>query len=316
MTRVLVTGANGFVGTALCERLKTDGVAAIGAVRSSGNPTSCEPCVVGDLDGHTNWRVALTGISHVVHLAARVHVTDRHVSHSLSWFREVNVAGTVNLARQAVDAGVRRFLFVSSIKVNGEHTPVGPFRPDDPPCPKDAYAQSKHEAEQALLEIGRRTGLEIVIVRPPLVYGPGVKGNFLTLLRAVQREWPLPLASCRNRRSLIGLTNFIDLLKTCLTHPAATGEIFLASDGEDLSTPELLHRVAHALGLKPRLFRFPPSLLQLASRLIGRSSVYDRLCGSLHVDASKVRSRLVWSPPSTVGEELRRTALWYRSLQR
>jgi nucleoside-diphosphate-sugar epimerase len=230
----------------------------------------------------------------------------------LAEFRRVNAAGTRRLAESAAQAGVRRFVYVSSIKVNGERTGNRPFTEADPPGPEDAYAQSKYEAEMALREIAARTGMEVVIVRPPLVYGPGVKGNFRTLLRVVRMGLPLPLASCDNRRSLVGLSNLADLLALCVTHPAAAGETFLAADGEDLSTPELLRRTGRALGRPARLFPVPPALLRAGARMFGRAGAGERLCGSLQVDISRARRILGWNPPSTVDEELARTAQWYQ----
>lgn len=259
----------------------------------------------------TDWSVALAGVTEVIHLAARVHVMRESAVDPYAEFYRTNVAGTERLARQAAEAGVRRLVYVSSIKVNGERTAGQPFRPEDKPQPEDAYAQSKLEAELVLKDISRNTGIEVVVVRPPLVYGPGVKGNFLSLLRVVQRGLPLPLASCDNRRSLVGLSNLVDLLTICTTHPAAAGQVFLAADGEDLSTPELLRRVARALGRNARLLPFPPVLLRLAARIAGRTGVYERLCGSLQVDTGKTHELLGWTPPHSVDEELARTARWF-----
>lgn len=309
---ILVTGANGFVGRELCRQLGQVGVHARASLRTPADSASgVETVVTGDLSAHTDWTHALTGVDAVVHLAARVHVMHEGRHDPLAAFRRVNVDGTRQLAQQAVKAGVQRFVYASSIKVNGESTTGTPFRADDAPQPGDAYAQSKLEAELALQEIARGTGMEIVIVRPPLVYGPGVKGNFLSMMRVLQRGVPLPLASCANRRSFVGLTNLVDLLVQCVLHPAAANETFLAADGEDLSTPELLRRLARALGRKARLLPFPPTMLRVAASIAGRPGFYERLCGSLLVDASKTRELLGWRPPSTVDEELARTAHWF-----
>lgn len=320
MTRVLVTGANGFVGTALCERLVEQGMEARAAIRKA-NPAknhslTVQTVEVGDIHADTDWSAALAGVTHVVHLAARVHVMREKSRDPLADFRAVNTAATVNLARQAVAAGVRRFVYVSTIKVNGERTSGRPFRAEDNPQPEDAYAQSKLEAELALKNISQHSGLDVVIVRPPLVYGPGVKGNFLSMLRVLRRGWPLPLASCSNRRSLVGLTNLVSLLEKCVTHPAAAGQVFLAADGEDLSTPELLRQVAHALGRKAWLLPFPPAMLRLATRITGREGIYERLCSSLQIDTGKTHELLGWTAPLSVDEELARTASWYLALNR
>ena len=320
ITRVLVTGANGFVGTALCERLVKQGIEVRAAVRTGSTASSCSPGVqtveVGDIHDGTDWMVALTGVTHVVHLAARVHVMREVARDPLADFRAVNTAGSENLARQAAASGVQRFVYVSTIKVNGERTSNRVFRADDNPQPQDAYAQSKLEAERVLSQIGQRTGMETVIVRPPLVYGPGVKGNFLSMLRVLRQGWPLPLASCRNRRSLVGLTNLVSLLEKCVQHPAAAGQVFLVADGEDLSTPELLRKVAQALNKQARLLPCSPALLRLAASVAGRPGIYERLCGSLQIDAGKTRELLGWTPPSSVDAELVRTASWFLELNR
>lgn len=317
-SRILVTGPTGFIGQRLCESLTGCGFGVRAAVRRSGDGAAvrlpgAQPDVaaVGDIHETTDWSWALAGITEVVHLAGRAHVMRERLGDPLVVYRRVNVAGTLRLAEAAVAAGVRRFVFVSSIKVNGEATLERPFRETDLPAPLDAYGISKHEAEEALKRIGREAGMEIVVVRPALVYGPGVKGNFLSLLRWMRRGLPLPLARCDNRRSFVGLTNLVDLLIQCVLHPAAANETFLAADGEDLSTPELLRRLARALGRKAWLLPFPPAMLRIAAGIAGRPGLYERLCGSLQVDASKARELLGWRPPSTVDEELARTANWF-----
>jgi nucleoside-diphosphate-sugar epimerase len=233
----------------------------------------------------------------------------------LEEFRSTNVTATERLARQAAQAGVRRFVYVSTIKVNGEHTLGEPFRETDPAKPEDAYAVSKWEAEQVLARVSAETGLEVVIVRPPLVYGPGVKGNFLSLLRLVRAGVPLPLASVNNCRSFISLDNLVDLVVTCLEHRRAAGEVFLAADGGDLSTPELIRRIARSMDKGDRLFPFPPALLDLGSRVIGKRGVCERLCGSLTVDATKARRELGWRPVSSVDESIDKMTRWFMESQ-
>ena len=314
----LVTGADGFVGRGLVDLLVRQGVRVRAAVWepvaaiASADGSTVPACVVGSIGDSTDWSAALTGIDTIVHLAARVHVMREQAVDPLAAFREVNVRGTERLAAEAARAGARRLVFVSSVKVNGEATTGQPFREEDAAEPSDAYAMSKWEAEQSLRRISQATGMDVVIVRPPLVYGPGVKANFLGLLRWVERGVPLPLAGIQNRRSLVGLHNLASLLARCLTHPCAAGELFLASDGEDLSTPELLRRVAGVMGNRPRLFAVPAAVLRVASRMAGAAEVYERLCGSLEVDSAKARRVLGWEPVSSVDDELRRTVDWYR----
>lgn len=310
--RILVTGSTGFVGRRLCSALREQGLDVREAVRRSPAVNAgLDVVAVGAIDGQTDWRRAVEETGSVIHLAGRAHVMREDEADPLAVYRRVNVAGTVRLARQAAAAGVRRFVFVSSVKVNGEATTGRPFTEADVPAPLDAYGVSKHEAEEELKDIGRESGMEIVVVRPTLVYGPDVKGNFLSLLHWLRRGLPLPLARCDNRRSFTGLTNLVDLLIQCVLHPAAANETFLAADGEDLSTPELLRRMARALGRKARLLPFPPAMLRVAAGVVGRPGVYERLCGSLRVDASKARELLGWRPPLTVDEELARTARWF-----
>ncbi|MBD3619177.1 MAG: SDR family oxidoreductase [Chromatiales bacterium] len=308
---VLITGGTGFVGRALSSRILLDGkwnprVAT--RIGSMGVTRDIATVLVPGLTPDSDWRGALSGVSVVVHAAARVHIMKEEAPDPLGQFRFTNVHGTLNLARQAAEAGVRRFVFISSIKVNGEQTESGrPFHADDPPTPEDAYGLSKWEAEQGLLELARETGMEVVIIRPPLVYGPGVKGNFATLLRWVAKGVPLPLGAVRqNRRSLVGLDNLMDLIVTCLDHPAAANQVFLASDGEDLSTTELLERIGRAMGKPTRLLPVPVWALQAGAILLGKRDVARRLLGSLQVDISKTRDLLGWEPPVSVDEGLRR----------
>lgn len=308
--KVLVTGASGFVGRSLCDTLAHAAYELAPAVRA--------PCglpgeyVVGNIGAETDWRGALQGVHAVVHLAARVHVMHDSVVDPLAVFRSINTAGTLNLAHQCAAAGVQRFVFVSSVKVNGEER-AAPYTEADTPAPEDAYALSKREAEQGLWKIAAETGLEVVILRPPLVYGPGVGTNFLALLRTVVRGVPLPLGAINNQRSLIYVGNLVDAIVRCIEHPAAAGQTFLVSDGEAVSTPELVRRMATALGRHARLVALPVPLLRLAVTLAKKPALVTRLVGSLAIDSSKIRRELDWSPPFTLDEGLRETAAWYVS---
>jgi UDP-glucose 4-epimerase len=285
----------------------------LAAVRSSCQLTpGVELATVGAIDGETNWVDALRGVDAVVHLAARVHIMRGKAAASLSEFRRINVGATLNLARQAAKAGVSRFIYLSSIKVNGEQTlPGQPFTEEDAPLPLDPYSISKYEAEEGLRTLARQTGLEVVIIRPPLVYGPGVKANFLNMLRWLHTGVPLPFGSINNLRSLVALDNLIDLVITCLAHPAAANQIFLAADGEDLSTTELMRRMAHALDGPSRLVPMPASLLEAGAALLGRRDMARRLCRSLQADTSKARTLLGWNPPISVDKGLDRVAQWF-----
>ena len=262
------------------------------------------------LQANADFGATLAGTSTVLHAAARVHVIEESATDPLSEFRRVNVGGTLNLARQAASCGVRRFIFVSSVKVNGESTEAGHlFTAQQSPAPLDPYGISKMEAEDGLRRLAQETGMEVVIVRPPLVYGPGVKANFAALMRAVQRGLPLPLgAVTHNRRSLVALDNLVDLLITCIDHPAAANQTFLVSDGEDLSTTDLLRRMARAMNAPARLLPVPPALLKLGAELIGKGDIAQRLLGSLQVDITHTRETLGWTPPISVDEGLRRGA--------
>lgn len=305
-TSVLVTGAGGFVGSKVVARLRRDEVTVRSSVRryEAGIPAATQ--VVADLasDNLIDWSAALTGIDVIVHCAARVHVVREAASNPLEMFRRVNVEGTVSLAAQAAMAGVKRLVYVSSIGVNGAETRGRAFQADDAPAPHSPYAQSKWEAEIALRDISARTGLESVIVRPPLVYGPDAPGNFGTLMRAVHRGVPLPLGAVDNRRSFVALENLVDLLVRCIEHPAAAGQTFLVSDAEDLSTPDLLRRLAKAMGKTAHLLPVPVILLSGVARLLGRSSAMQSLCASLQADISKTRQVLGWSPVINVDEAL------------
>lgn len=304
--QVMVTGAGGFVGSRLCEALAAQRRPFVPVTR---HDLPGSEVAVGEIGPATDWSQALAGCRVVVHLAARVHVTRHSAAGALADYRRVNVEGTLNLARQAAAAGVARFVFISSIKVNGESTDGrGPFSPDDPAAPGDAYAVSKLRAEQGLMALARETGMEVVIIRPPLVHGPGVKGNFASMLRWVRSGLPLPLGAVENnRRSLLALDNLVDLIVTCLDHPAAGNDVFLAADDEDLSTASLLQRIADSMEAPVRLVNIPPSLLELVAAMTGKRGVAQRLCGSLQIDVSRTRERLGWVPRVSVDEGLRRT---------
>ncbi|MFC5520579.1 UDP-glucose 4-epimerase family protein [Polaromonas jejuensis] len=311
---ILVTGASGFVGGAAVDLFVKRGRLVRVATRRAGVSTAANAAMVtvGDLSAQTDWSAALAGVEAVVHAAARVHVMQDVAVDPLAEFRRINVQGTLNLARQAAAAGVRRFVFISSIKVNGEATTLGlPFFADDIPAPLDPYGVSKMEAEQGLREIAAETGMEVVIIRPPLVYGPGVKANFQAMMRWLARGVPLPLGAIKNRRSLVALDNLVDLIVTCVDHQAAVNQTFLVSDGEDLSTTQLLQRMGQALGRPARLAPVPPALLKLGAVLVGKPAVAQRLCGSLQVDISKTRQLLGWTPPLSVDEGLKKAAEGY-----
>lgn len=313
----LVTGASGLVGNAMVELLVRNNVDVRVAIRAQSKfrPEKYSNAVpaytIKDVGPETDWSAALDGAQSVIHLAARAHIMNETASDPLTEFRRINTSGTTRLALMAAQAGVRRFVYVSTIKVNGESTTDAPFQEDDAPRPSDPYAISKWEAELALRGISAETGMQIVVVRPPLVYGPGVGGNFLTMLKWMDYGIPLPLAAVDNLRSLVGIDNLVNMLMSCLTQPHASGELFLVSDGEDLSTPELLRRTALFLGKSSRLFPFPVRLMRSMARLFAKDRLCERLCGSLAVDSSKARRVLGWKPVSSVDDELRRTIEWY-----
>lgn len=306
---ILITGVTGFVGRSLSAKLSAEGYILRAAVRSATAIEDVEVVLLGEMDGITDWTVALKDIEIIIHLAARVHIMDDNVADPLAEFRKVNVESTLNLAKQAAEAGVKRFIFMSSIKVNGESSAKGqPLTEDDLPNPQDAYAISKHEAEQGLLEIAEATGMEVVIIRPPLVYGPNVKANFASMLRVVKRGIPLPLGSINNQRSLVYVENLVSFISHTIKHPFAANQIFLVSDGHDLSTTELLKESALALGVKSRLFPMPQKLLELTANVFGKRAVVQRLCGNLQVDITKARTVLGWTPPLSVTLGLKETA--------
>ena len=312
---VLVNGASGFVGQMLCAELLRQGWEVKAALRAPHQlPSGIKSVTVGQIDGGTDWTEALAGVDIVIHLAARVHVMKESATDPLAEFLQINLHGTVNLAQQAAQAGVKRLVYVSSVKVNGERTAdLLSFTESDQPHPQDPYGTSKWQAEQALQRIAQKTGLEIVIVRPPLVYGPGVKGNFLRLLTAIDRGIPLPLASANNLRSLVYVGNLVDALIACATQPAAAGQTYLVSDGEDISTAKLVEKIAAALGRHNRSFYFPPALLRVGATLLGRAEQADRLFDSLRISDKKIRDDLAWSPPYTLEQGIYETAEWYRA---
>jgi nucleoside-diphosphate-sugar epimerase len=305
----------GFVGRACVPSLQRAGWPVRCALRAA-TPLVTSVAgrrAVGEIGPHTDWSSALKGIDAVVHLAARAHVMREATIDPLAAFRTVNVEGTRNLARQAAAAGVRRFVFLSSVKVNGENTAGRAFTESDPPHPEDPYGASKREAEDALRAIAAKTGLEVVILRPPLVYGPAVKANFLRMLRWVDRGVPLPLASVNNRRSLVYVGNLADVIVQCLEHTAAAGETFLVDDGEPVSTSRLLREIGQALDRPARLFPFPPELLRAGAACVGRGSDAARVLDDLVVDSQRIRTVLGWQPPFSRKDGLAATAAWFRA---
>ena len=311
---VLITGAKGFVGQALCAALSAGGKRIRCVVREPDprhDVPGTEFLAVGPIDGRTDWAPAIRDINTVIHLAARTHRVHEAGNDLLSLYREVNTEGTRRLAEMAAKAGVKRFVFLSSVKVSGERTSDRPFTENDMPQPEDAYGISKWEAEQALLNVAHATGMEAMILRPPLVYGPGVKGNFLRLMRLVAHGAPLPLASVANRRSLLYIDNLVDAIIACLNSTAAPGNTYLVSDGEDASTPDLIRLLAETLGVPARLFPFPVALLKLGAAMLGKRREIARLTDSLQIDNSKIRNALGWRPRVSLAEGLSETARWY-----
>jgi nucleoside-diphosphate-sugar epimerase len=315
--RILVTGASGFVGRVLCPALAEQGLQVRRALRSTvaneHHAPGIENSVIGNIGPDTDWTQPLSGVSVVVHLSARTHVMHESAADPLAEYRRENVAATTALAQAAVHAGVRRLVFVSSIKVNGECTFAQPYTEADVARPEDAYGITKWEAEQSLAAIARDSGLEIVILRPPLVYGPSVKGNFLRLMRWVEKGLPLPLASIDNRRSLIYVGNLADAIIACIKAPAASGKTYLLSDGQDVSTAGLVRSIAAAMHVSPRLFRCPIPLLKLGTSALGKRAEFQRLTGSLQIDSSKIQRDLGWAPRYTLTQGLSDTVQWYYS---
>ena len=313
MARVLVTGATGFVGRHLCEALTIAGHIVRAAVRAEPRIPLRVPdeILVRDIGGSTDWSAALGGVDVVVHLAGRVH-EPRAPAAAANLYDEANSIATRRLAEAALRQGeIRRFVYVSTVKVNGDETDGRAYTAQDVPHPTDAYAVSKWNAELSLRELATGTRMDIVIVRPPLVYGPGVRANFLRLLQWVERGWPLPLGAVHNERSLVSVWNLCDLLENVVDNPHAGGQTWMVSDGEDLSTPELLRRIGAAMKKDVTLVPIPVSVLFAAAALLRRRAQAARLCGSLVVDISSTRDRLGWIPPVSVDEALSRTVEWY-----
>lgn len=313
--RVLITGCSGFIGRALSLQCIADGWTVRGNVRSPEGqrrlPSGVEAAVVSDLSPETDWSSALKDIDAVVHLAARVHNLKETAADPIAEYYRTNIAGTARLARAAAEAGVKRFVFLSSIKVNGEGREI-PYTEEDPESPQDPYAVSKLEAERALQEVAARSGLETVTLRPPLVYGPEVKANFLRLIRMVERRLPLPFASVQNRRSMIFVGNLASAIRACLRIPGAAGKTYLVADGESISTPRLIQEIGTCLGVEPRLFPMPLWVLQAVAALSGKRQDAARLIGSLIVDPSKISRDLKWKPEVPLAEGLKLTIDWYR----
>lgn len=310
MKKICVTGANGFIGSSICKTLSSLGQPVKGFVRElhpSLNTSGVEYVPVGDISLDINWIDQLYGCECVIHCAGRAHIMGKNVDPNI--YRQSNVESTRKIAEHAVKAGVKRFIFLSSLKVNGE-SKFNNYKNkiitiDDKPNPEDEYARSKLEAENILLEIAKRTDLEVVIIRLPLVYGHGVKGNLSKLIKLIKIGIPLPFSLIKNKRSMIGINNLIDMLLICINHPCAVGKTFLVSDGKDLSTQELTHFIASAMGSKANLFPLPISFLKFASYIVGKNSEIDRLIGSLQVDISHTRELLNWKPNVSVEEEIR-----------
>ena len=309
-SKLLITGSTGFLGEKLVDVLHGQKKNLKLTLRKESVKPLAEKIIIPYIGKSTNWREAVQFVDYVIHCAARVHVMNDSASNPLEEFREVNSYGTLNLAQQAADAGVKRFIFISSIKVNGESTELDfPFRHEDRFIPTDPYCLSKYEAEIGLRKIAKETGMEVVIIRPPLVYGPGVKANFASMMKWVNKGFPLPLGGIKdNQRSLVSVDNLIDLIVTCIDHPKAADQTFLVSDNEDISTTGLLKNMASALNAPNRLIPIPASWFNIASRLIGKPAISQRLCGSLQVDISKTIEMLNWKPPYSADESMKKTA--------
>lgn len=314
LKRILVTGANGFLGRAVSAELLAQGFDVLCAVRSPYVLDGARIIRISGVEKQMDWSGYLGGVDCIIHTAARAHVMYETTPNAYEEYHKINVVGTLGLAQQASNYGVKRFIFLSTIKVNGEQTASGkPFKEDDVPNPQDDYAKSKLEAEEGLFLIAKKTGMEVIVLRPVLVYGPGVKANFASMMKVLQRGIPLPFGAIHNKRSFIYVENVVSLILRCIEHPAAANQVFLASDGCDLSTTELLKACATALGIKARLLPVPQSCLAFIATLLGKQAVTQRLCGSLQVDITKARQLINWNPPISVSEGLKATALSQRS---
>ena len=308
---ILLTGSTGFVGTNLVKSLtlKSDYIVK-SAVRHAVNQDDGLLFEVGDINASTDFELPLKNTTVVVHCAARAHVMDDKEAEPLALYREVNTAGTVNLAKQAIDSGVKRFIFISSIKVNGEGTLAGcPFKPEDNHAPEDDYGLSKSEAEKQLVALAKDSGMEVVIIRPTLVYGPGVKANFASIMNLVSKGIPLPFGCItKNKRSLVSVDNLVDLIITCIDHPKAANQVFLVSDNQDVSTSEMVSEMAIALGKPSWQLPIPVWCYKFAGKLFNKSEVVDRLTGSLQVDIAHTKQTLGWVPPQTLQQGFKQTA--------
>jgi len=320
LNKILISGATGLVGKALCPLLKSYGDVRVALWQKEDGiniPVDISPIVVGSVDRNTNWNMALRGIDVVIHLAARVHVMEDKASDPLGAYREVNAVGTETLARQSAAAGVRRLIFVSTIKVNGEQTHGGnAFTEKDVPNPQDPYSISKIEAEKALTDVAENSGLEVVIIRPPMIYGPDVKARFLTLMKLVDRGVPIPTRSIKNRRSLLYVRNLADFLALCVTESEAANQVYLLSDGEDVSTSDLVSTIARAMKKPDRQFGVSEIVARTGARLLRRENFYSRLWGSLKIDSTKAREQLGWRPPYSFAEGIEDTVNWYLNKSR
>ncbi|MEZ9778580.1 UDP-glucose 4-epimerase family protein [Vibrio sp. 10N.261.54.A5] len=309
--KLLVTGSTGFVGARVVELAKERDCTVVPVVRKSIE-LSPNGFLVSSIGAETDWSGAFDGVDCVVHCAARVHQMNESEQGALTAYRDINTLGTLNLAKQAAEAGVKRFVFVSSIKVNGEFSkPNLPFEPNLKNTPQDPYGLSKYEAEVELAKLSKETGLEVVIIRPPLVYGPGVKANFLSMMRLIDKGIPLPFGAIKNQRSLVYLDNLSDLILTCCEHPSAPGYTFLASDDQDVSTTQLMQTIAHAMGKSPRLIPIPMSWIQAGSSVLNRQHIAQRICGNLQVDIGLTKEILGWNPPVSFEQGIKRTVEAY-----